>query len=375
MMDIKVGDTTRQFDLDDPQLPDWVSDNALTSANYAYDKKLKRSKYEAQLDVLHLELVKLQAHRLNTGQRMIIVFEGRDAAGKGGTIGAFREFLKARHAKVVALSKPTEAEQGQWYFQRYVCHFPTDGDMTMFDRSWYNRGGVEPVMGFCSPQQNEHFLQQVPAFEKQVGFRPFREKHHPAVPMRTVADSQALHDFDVGLAFSGLRIGVQPKGQVEIVQKPKAVGKTAHDNRIAVQKHRSFKRADFVYRGFDGPVPRLTFLQHDNGVGRIQQIDLRRFHRAIGHKAHRQTRVCFPKASNRAQRHRQIWCPKRKVYDPTPLHPPVIHVLFPHALWRPRQPIKSPASSISKIAGGPRRLMNCKTSQCKSIVRNPEKIG
>ena len=168
MIDIKLGDQTRQFDLDNPELPDWVSDHALTSADYAYDKKLKRSHYEAQLDKLHLELVKLQAHRLNTGQRMIIVFEGRDAAGKGGTIGAFREYLKARHAKVVALSKPTEAEQGQWYFQRYVCHFPTDGDMTMFDRSWYNRGGVEPVMGFCSPEQNTHFLEQVPAFEKQI---------------------------------------------------------------------------------------------------------------------------------------------------------------------------------------------------------------
>ena len=168
MMDIKLGGKTRQFDLDNPELPAWVSDNALTSADYAYEKKLKRSKYEEQLELLHLELVKLQAHRLNTGQRMIIVFEGRDAAGKGGTIGAFREFLKARHAKVVALSKPTEAERGQWYFQRYVCHFPTDGDMTMFDRSWYNRAGVEPVMGFCSPEQNELFLQQVPAFEKQI---------------------------------------------------------------------------------------------------------------------------------------------------------------------------------------------------------------
>lgn len=168
MMDIKIGANVRQFDLDNPELPNWVSEHALTSASYAYDKKLKRSEYNEQIDRLHLELVKLQAHRLATGQRMIIVFEGRDAAGKGGTIGAFREYLKARHAKVVALSKPTEAEQGQWYFQRYVCHFPTDGDMTMFDRSWYNRGGVEPVMGFCSPEQNEHFLQQVPAFEKQI---------------------------------------------------------------------------------------------------------------------------------------------------------------------------------------------------------------
>ena len=123
MVEISVGKTQRKLDLDDPKLPKWVSENSLSSANYAYDDKLKRSRYERELDALHLELVKLQAHRLETGQRMIIVFEGRDAAGKGGTIGAFREYLKPRHAKIVALSKPTETELGQWYFQRYVTHF------------------------------------------------------------------------------------------------------------------------------------------------------------------------------------------------------------------------------------------------------------
>lgn len=168
MLDISVSGKNRKFDLDDPILPEWVSKNAISSAGYVYDKRLKRSSYEEQMDALHLELVKLQAHRLETGQRIVIVFEGRDAAGKGGTIGAFREYLKPRHAKIVALSKPTDAEQGQWYFQRYVCHFPTDGDMTMFDRSWYNRAGVEPVMGFCSPEQTTQFLDQTPAFEKQI---------------------------------------------------------------------------------------------------------------------------------------------------------------------------------------------------------------
>ncbi|NKB51525.1 MAG: polyphosphate kinase 2 [Rhizobiaceae bacterium] len=168
MLEISVSGQPRQFDLDDPVLPDWVTDKAITSADYAYDKKLKRSQYQDQLDALHLELVKLQAHRLETGQRIVIVFEGRDAAGKGGTIGAFREYLKPRHAKIVALSKPTEAERGQWYFQRYVCHLPTDGDMTLFDRSWYNRGGVEPVMGFCSPEQTTQFLEQTPSFENQI---------------------------------------------------------------------------------------------------------------------------------------------------------------------------------------------------------------
>lgn len=168
MVEITVGDEQRELDLDNPVLPDWVTDNAMASGNYIYDARLKRSKYERELETLHLELVKLQAHRLESGQRLIIVFEGRDAAGKGGTIGAFREYLKPRHAKVIALPKPSEAEQGQWYYQRYVTHFPTDGDMTMFDRSWYNRGGVEPVMGFCSPRQNEQFLEQTPAFEKQI---------------------------------------------------------------------------------------------------------------------------------------------------------------------------------------------------------------
>ena len=168
VLDITVSGQARKFDLDDPVLPDWVADKALSSADYAYDRKLKRSSYNEQMDDLHLELVKLQAHRMETGQRIIIVFEGRDAAGKGGTIGAFREYLKPRHARIVALSKPTEVEQGQWYFQRYIRHFPTDGDMTLFDRSWYNRGGVEPVMGFCTPEQNAQFLDQTPAFEKQI---------------------------------------------------------------------------------------------------------------------------------------------------------------------------------------------------------------
>ena len=168
MIEIKVSGIERKFDLDNPVLPDWVRDNAMASGEFEYSKKLKRSQYESEMAILQLELVKLQADRLETGKRMIIVFEGRDAAGKGGTISRFRQYMKARHARVVALSKPNELERGQWYFQRYVKHFPSDRDMTMFDRSWYNRGGVEPVMGFCTPQQNAQFLQQVPGFEKQI---------------------------------------------------------------------------------------------------------------------------------------------------------------------------------------------------------------
>ena len=168
MVDIDVSGQQRSFDIDDPNLPPWIKEDAFTSADYPYEKRLKRSHYESQLAPLQLELVKFQAHQRASGDRVIIVFEGRDAAGKGGTIGRFRSFLNARHARVVALSKPTDREQGEWYFQRYISHFPSDGEMVMFDRSWYNRAGVEPVMGFCSPDQHQHFLTQVPSIERQI---------------------------------------------------------------------------------------------------------------------------------------------------------------------------------------------------------------
>ena len=167
-MNITVSGKKRAFDLDDPQLPSWIEDAAFTSGGYPYTSRLKRSAYNETLASLHYELVKLQAHQQETGQRVIIIFEGRDAAGKGGTINAFRSYLNPRHARTVALPKPTETEQGQWYYQRYIRHFPTAGEFVMFDRSWYNRGGVEPVMGFCSPEQNRQFLEQTPAFERMI---------------------------------------------------------------------------------------------------------------------------------------------------------------------------------------------------------------
>ena len=168
MMELTVSGTQRSFDLDDPKLPDWIKDGAFPSGGYPHEKRLKRDIYEEKLEALHLELVKLQAHQKASGLRVVILFEGRDAAGKGGTINAFRQYLNARHVRTVALTKPTETEQGQWYYQRYVDHFPTEGEMVLFDRSWYNRAGVEPVMGFCTPQQHEHFLSQTPAFEKMI---------------------------------------------------------------------------------------------------------------------------------------------------------------------------------------------------------------
>lgn len=165
------------FDLDDKSLPKAIEDNAFSSGDYPYDKKLSRKKYEEQLQELQLELGKMQAWLQETGERVVIVFEGRDAAGKGGTINAFRQYLNPRHAKVVALSKPSDTERGQWYFQRYVTHLPTSGEMVMFDRSWYNRAGVEPVMGFCSPKQHKQFLKETPQFEDMIvseGFHFFK---------------------------------------------------------------------------------------------------------------------------------------------------------------------------------------------------------
>lgn len=156
------------FDLNNPKLPDWVKDNAFSSGNYPYENRLGRKEYETTLRDLQIELVKLQAWQKSSGQRIIVVFEGRDAAGKGGTINALRSYMNQRRAKTVALSKPTESERGQWYFQRYIEHFPTSSEIIMFDRSWYNRGGVEPVMGFCSEEQNEKFLRDTPRFEQMI---------------------------------------------------------------------------------------------------------------------------------------------------------------------------------------------------------------
>ena len=129
---------------------------------------MKNKVYEAALKDLSVQLTRLQNHVVATGQRVAIIFEGRDAAGKGGTIKRLMAPLNPRQARVVALSKPSEREQGQWYFQRYIQHLPTAGEIVAFDRSWYNRAGVEPVMGFCTPQQHEAFLAAAPAFEKML---------------------------------------------------------------------------------------------------------------------------------------------------------------------------------------------------------------
>lgn len=168
IVELNINGKTREFDLDNPELPDWVVEAAMTSGDYPYEKRLKRREYEDTLETLQEELVKVLEWMRDSGERVMIVFEGRDAAGKGGTIGRFRQYLSPRQARTVALSKPSDVELGQWYYQRYVDHFPTTGELVMFDRSWYNRAGVEPVMGFCSDEQHAKFLHDTPGYEKMI---------------------------------------------------------------------------------------------------------------------------------------------------------------------------------------------------------------
>jgi polyphosphate kinase 2 len=144
---------------------------------YPYRHLMARRSYEQQKYRLQVELLKLQAWVKETGQRVVILFEGRDAAGKGGAIKRFMEHLNPRGARVVALEKPSEVERGQWYFQRYIEHLPTRGEIVLFDRSWYNRSGVERVMGFCSDADYDEFLRQAPEFERHLvrsGVRLFK---------------------------------------------------------------------------------------------------------------------------------------------------------------------------------------------------------
>ena len=133
---------------------------------YPYPTRMTRREYEATKRLLQIELLKLQYWIKATGERLIILFEGRDAAGKGGTIKRFMEHLNPRYARTVALGKPSDREQNQWYFQRYIAHLPAAGEMVLFDRSWYTRAGVERVMGFCSPAEYQRFMEQVPRVER-----------------------------------------------------------------------------------------------------------------------------------------------------------------------------------------------------------------
>ena len=147
------------------------------TGEYPYKRKISRASYEKHKAELQVELLKVQDWVIATGQKVVVLFEGRDAAGKGGTIKRFTEHLNPRGARVVALNKPTDQEKSQWYFQRYVQHLPSAGEIVLFDRSWYNRAGVERVMGFCEPNEYLEFMRQAPEFERMLtrsGIRLFK---------------------------------------------------------------------------------------------------------------------------------------------------------------------------------------------------------
>jgi polyphosphate kinase len=140
----------------------------IISSTYPYPIQMKTANYLEEMELLQIELVKMQTWVQKVGERIVLLFEGRDAAGKGGTIQRFTENLNPRAAKVVALAKPSDTERGQWYFQRYIEKLPTKGEIVFFDRSWYNRGGVEHVMGFCTPHEYLEFMRQTPEFERMI---------------------------------------------------------------------------------------------------------------------------------------------------------------------------------------------------------------
>ena len=153
---------------DDPQGAEAGDKDDILDPRYPYRERLDDDDYEDAYDACQLELVKLQTWYRETGQRIVVVFEGRDAAGKGGAIEAFTENLNPRYARIVALPAPSDVERGQWYFQRYIAHLPTTGEIVLFDRSWYNRAVVEHVFGWCTPAERERFFVQLPEFEDML---------------------------------------------------------------------------------------------------------------------------------------------------------------------------------------------------------------
>ncbi|MGV8855468.1 MAG: polyphosphate kinase 2 [Devosia sp.] len=163
-----MSDPIDGFDIENPKLPKAIKKHAMESGGYPYDHKLDRKIYDERMHELQKQLVTLQAHLAASGERIMIVFEGRDAAGKGGTIKRYLENLNPRYSIIAALPKPNDRERTQWYFQRYVDWMPAATETVLFDRSWYNRAGVERVMGFCTPQETEHFLDEAPEFEKRI---------------------------------------------------------------------------------------------------------------------------------------------------------------------------------------------------------------
>ena len=204
------------FELDNPKLAKSIKDNAMRSGGYPYPDKLDEAAYEAELHEAWLQLALLQEHIARTKMRVLMVFEGRDAAGKGGSIGTYRENLNPRYNISVALPKPSDREATQWYFQRYVDWLPAAGETVLFDRSWHNRAGVEPVMGFCTPEQTTTFLEEAPRFEQmlvndgihlfkfwleigqEMQMKRFHDRHHDPLKRWKIGpvDLKAVDRFD-----------------------------------------------------------------------------------------------------------------------------------------------------------------------------------
>jgi len=204
------------FDIDDPKLPKPIRQAALASGGFPYPETMADEEYEAQLHDAYLQLALLQEHMAKAGPRVVIVFEGRDAAGKGGVIDAYRENLNPRYTITAALPKPSDREATQWYFQRYVDWLPARGETVLFDRSWYNRAGVEPVMGFCTPEQTTQFLEAAPRFEqmlasdgillfkfwlyigREMQMKRFHDRRHDPLKRWKISpvDAEALARFD-----------------------------------------------------------------------------------------------------------------------------------------------------------------------------------
>jgi polyphosphate kinase 2 len=213
---VPVSDPFENFDIENPDLPKSIKKAALTSGDYPYADKLEEDAYADALLALQKQLVLLQANLMESKERVMIVFEGRDAAGKGGTIKAYTENLNPRQNIHVALPKPSDREQTQWYFQRYVDWLPAAGETVLFDRSWYNRAGVEPVMGFCTPEQSAEFLIEAPRFEhmltndgihlfkfwldigREMQLKRFHDRRHDPLKVWKLSpiDSQALPRWD-----------------------------------------------------------------------------------------------------------------------------------------------------------------------------------
>ncbi len=212
----KAAEAVKSFAIEAEELPKEIDKAALTSGGYPYDEKLKRKTYAKELRRLQIELLKLLDWVEEKGERIIIVFEGRDAAGKGGTIARLTQHLNPRKARVVALSKPTPREADEWYFQRYVPHLPAKGEIVVFDRSWYNRAVVEPVFGFATEEQAQTFLDRVPEFEdmlardgirivkffltigREMQMKRLHARHHDPLKLWKLSqlDYQALDKFD-----------------------------------------------------------------------------------------------------------------------------------------------------------------------------------